>query len=139
MSTKIEARRFSGKPGTGVHYSMAVKAHFAELEIGEHLNDGSTVAADKRDEWRKAQKRIYSHFVMTCDDRAATVLESVDDEQDGAGWAAYLALRDKFGDARRAQLSKQIKKFFKRKQAAGESASDYLSGMIFEGQARRHR
>ena len=57
------------------------------------------------------------------------MLESVDDSQDGAGWAAYVALRDKFGDAKRAQLSKQIKKFFKRKQAAGESAADYLSDM----------
>ena len=129
MTSKIEARRFSGKPGTWSHYAMAVKAHIAIDELTDYFNDGTTVADNRKAAWKKAQLKIFQLFILTCDDRAATVLESVDDSQDGAGWAAYVALRDKFGDAKRAQLSKQIKKFFKRKQAPGESAADYLSDM----------
>mgnify|MGYP000685133797 CR=1 FL=1 len=129
MTSKIEARRFSGKPGTWSHCAMAVKAHIAIDDLSDYFNDGTTVADNAKASWKKAQLKIFQLFILTCDDRAATVLESVDDSQDGAGWAAYVALRDKFSNAKRAQLSKQIKKFFKRKQAAGESAADYLSDM----------
>ena len=45
MTSKIEARRFSGKPGTWSHYAMAVKAHIAIDELTDYFNDGTTVAA----------------------------------------------------------------------------------------------
>ena len=45
MTTKIEARRFRGKPGTWNHYAMAVKAHFAVAKIAKFFNDGSSHAA----------------------------------------------------------------------------------------------
>ena len=82
-----------------------------------------------KDQWRKAQQKIFSHFVLTCDDRAATVLQSIDAEAKGAGWTAYQALANKFGDARRAQLSRTIKKFLKRKQKPAETVVDYLVDM----------
>ena len=64
MSSKIEAKRFSGKPGTWAHYEMAVRAHFAIVDLIEHLNDGAGLSGDKREEWRKAQLKIYSFFLF---------------------------------------------------------------------------
>ena len=40
MASKIEARRFSGKPGTWAHYEMAVRAHLAVVDLIEFLHDG---------------------------------------------------------------------------------------------------
>ena len=115
MSTKIEAKRFSGKAGTWQHYEMAVHAHFAVQDWTEFFNDGAGVADAKRADWRKAQQKIYSHFILTCDDRAATTLLSVKKDQEAVGWAAYQALQDKYGDAKDQGLSKLYKKFFNRK------------------------
>ena len=129
MTSKIEARRFSGKPGTWPHYDMAVKAHFRIQDLLEFLNDGTGVPADKRADWKKGQQKVFSHFILTCDDRAATTLLSIDADKDDAGWAAYVALRDKHGDHKEQGLSKQTKKFFKRKQKAKESTADYLNDM----------
>ena len=49
MPSKIEAKLFSGKPGTWAHYEMAVKAHFAIVDLIEHLNDGAGLSGDKRE------------------------------------------------------------------------------------------
>ena len=69
---------------------MAVKAHFAVAKLTKFFNDGSGVAANQKDAWREAQLAIYNHFVLTCDDRAATTLEAVDTTQDAVGWNTYL-------------------------------------------------
>ena len=129
MSTKIEAKRFSGKAGTWQHYEMAVHAHFAVQDWTEFFNDGTDIADAKRADWRKAQQKIYSHFILTCDDRAATTLLSVKKDQEAVGWAAYQALQDKYGDAKDQGLSKLCKKFFNRKQGDEESTQDYLNIM----------
>ena len=49
MTSKIEARRFSGKPGTMAHYIMAVEATFAVEDILDYFNDGSAIGNDKKD------------------------------------------------------------------------------------------
>ena len=129
MTTKIEARRFRGKPGTWNHYAMAVKAHFAVAKISKFFNDGSSIAAAQREAWKEAQLEIYNHFVLTCDDRAATTLEAIDTTQDAVGWNTFLLLQSKYGDAKRAQLSKLVRKFLKRKQGDDEPVQDYLTDM----------
>ena len=129
MSSKVEARRFSGKPGQWTHYAMAVKAHLAVEDLIEHLTDGSGLQGDKLAAWKKGQQKIYAYLILTCDDRAATTLESVDPSNADMGWRAFNTLADKYGDTKRAQLSKLVKCFFKRKQLAGESSSDYLNDM----------
>ena len=106
---------------------MAVKAHFAVAKLSKFFNDGAGIAANQKDAWREAQLAIYNHFVLTCDDRAATTLQSVDATKDDRGLAAFKALQDKYGDAKRAQLSKLIKRFFKRKQNQNASAADYFN------------
>ena len=58
MTSKIEARRFNGKPGTWPHYDMAVKAHFRIQDLLEFLNDGTGVPADKRADWIKGQQKF---------------------------------------------------------------------------------
>ena len=55
---------------------MAVKAHFAVAKLTKFFNDGSGIASNQKDAWREAQLAIYNHFVLTCDDRAATTLEA---------------------------------------------------------------
>ena len=97
MSTKIEAKRFSGKPEQWDIWTMAIKAHFLKEDVLDYFNDGSAFSGDKKKEWKQAQRAIYSFIIMTCDDRAATTLLSVPVDQDGVGWAAYTALRDKYG------------------------------------------
>ena len=121
MTSKVEARRFSGKPGTWAHYAMSVNAHLAVEDLDEYLNDGTAFSGDKLALWRKGQQKIFAYLILTCDDRAATTLQSVDATKDDRGLAAFKALQDKYGDAKRAQLSKSIKKFFKRKQQQHES------------------
>ena len=130
MTSKIEARRFSGKPGTWAHYEMAVKAHLAVVDLLEFLHDGDDLEeGGDRANWVKGQQKIYSHFILTCDDRAATTLLSIDATQPDCGWQSYCALRDKYGDAKDRQLSKLIKKFYKRKQQPDEPTSEYLNDM----------
>ena len=55
MTSKIEARRFSGKPGTMAHYIMAVEATFAVDGILEYFNDGDGIPDNKKADWKKAQ------------------------------------------------------------------------------------
>ena len=76
---------------------------------------------------RRLNRKFFAYLILTCDDRAATTLQSVDATKDDRGLAAFKALQDKYGDSKRAQLSKLIKKFFKRKQLQHESAADYLN------------
>ena len=78
MTSKIEARRFSGKPGTWAHYEMAVRAHLAVVDLLEFLHDGVGLVDQPKADWVKGQQKIYSHFILTCDDRAATTLLSID-------------------------------------------------------------
>ena len=129
MTSKIEARRFSGKPGTWAHYEMAVRAHLAVVDLLEFLHDGAGLEDVAKANWVKGQQKIYSHFILTCDDRAATTLLSIDATQPDCGWQSYCALRDKYGDAKDRQLSKLIKKFYKRKQQPDEPTSEYLNDM----------
>ena len=107
MTSKIEARRFAGKASTWNHYAMAVKAHFAVAKISKFFNDGSGIAVNQRDAWREAQLEIYNHFVLTCDDRAATTPEAAGTTQDAVGWNTFLLLQNKYGDAKRAQYVAQ--------------------------------
>ena len=93
MSSKIEARRFSGKPDTWAHYEMAVKAHLAVVDLIEFLHDGDGLADQAKADWIKGQQKIYSHFILTCDDRAATTLLSIDATKNDCGWKSYCALR----------------------------------------------
>ena len=59
MTSKIEARHFSGKPGTWSHYAMAVKAHIAIEDLTDNFNDGASVADNKKAQWKKAQLKIF--------------------------------------------------------------------------------
>ena len=95
MTSKVEARRFSGKPGTWAHYAMSVNAHLAVEDLDEYLNDGTSFSGDKLALWRKAQQKIFAYLILTCDDRAATTLQSVDATKDDRGLAAFKALQDK--------------------------------------------
>ena len=63
MTSKIEARRFSGKPGTMAHYIMAVEATFAVDDILEFFNDGDGIPDNKKADWKKAQQKI---FLTSC-------------------------------------------------------------------------
>ena len=57
MTSKIEARRFSGKPGTWAHYEMAVKAHLAVVDLLEFLHDGTDLEeGGDRANWVKGQQ-----------------------------------------------------------------------------------
>ena len=71
----------SGKPGTWAHYEMAVKAHLAVVDLLEFLHDGAGLEDVAKANWVKGQQKIYSHFILTCDDRAATTLLSIDATQ----------------------------------------------------------
>ena len=48
MSSKIEARRFSGKPDTWAHYEMAVRAHLAVVDLIEFLHNGDGLIGDPK-------------------------------------------------------------------------------------------
>ena len=63
MASKIEARRFSGKPGTWAHYEMAVKAHLAVVDLIDFLHNGDGLVGDPKAEWVKGQQKIYSHLI----------------------------------------------------------------------------
>ena len=89
MPSKTEAKRFSGKPGTWAHCEMAVRAHFAIVGLIEHLTDGAGIEGGKRAEWRKAQLKNCSHFILTCDDRAAATLLSIDTSKEAVGWITF--------------------------------------------------
>ena len=81
------------------------------LRHGQDFDDGSVIASGQRDAWREAQLEIYNHSVLICDGRAATTLEAVDTTQDAVGWNTHILLQDKYGDAKRAQLSKLVRKY----------------------------
>ena len=59
-STKVEAKRFSGKPGTYSAWQAHVEAYFDTQDWSDYLNDGTGIAANKKDDWKKAQRQIYS-------------------------------------------------------------------------------
>ena len=75
MSTKVEAKRFSGKPGQWPHYDLSVRAHCAINDWAKHFHEKvpDADAADRAD-YIKAQQKIYAYILLTCDDRAATTL-----------------------------------------------------------------
>ena len=54
MTSKVEARRFSGKPGTWAHYAMSVHAHLAVEDLDEFLNDDEEFLGDNRAPFRRA-------------------------------------------------------------------------------------
>ena len=39
MSTKVEAKRFSGKPGQWPHYDLSVRAHLAINDWAKHFHE----------------------------------------------------------------------------------------------------
>ena len=105
MTTKVEAKRFGGKPSQWRHYELSLRAHFAVNDLIDHFHDTVPIEADKKDEFVKAQKKIYAYILLTCDDRAATTLLSVPATGDTVGWVAYKILKDKYGGGRDQQLS----------------------------------
>ena len=98
---------------------MAVKAHLAVEDLIEHLTDGSGLSGGKLAAWKKGQQKIYAYLILTCDDCAATTLEPVDPSNADMGWRAFSTLADKYGDAKRAQLSLLVKRFFQAETAGG--------------------
>ena len=71
MSAKIEARRFSGKPGTWPAYEMACNSIFAIAKIKKYLIPQDKLvpqtgegAADELQRWKDAQQEIYRHFTL---------------------------------------------------------------------------
>ena len=129
MSTKVEAKRFSGKPGQWPHYELSLRAHFAINDLAKHFNGDLPDAAEARAEYVKAQQKIYAYILLTCDDRAATTLLAVPIADDKSGWLAYTALKDKYGGARDQQLSGLIKELVNYRQKPDQSSSDYLNEM----------
>ena len=61
-STKVEAKRFSGKPGTYSAWQAHVEAYFDTQDWSDYLNDGTGIAANKKDDWKKAQRQMYSYL-----------------------------------------------------------------------------
>ena len=126
-STKVEAKRFNGKPGTYAAWQAHVEAYFDTQDWSEHLNDGSGVPANKKDEWRKAQRQMYSYLVLVCDGRASAAIRHFKNDE-AKGWKAFKELEDKYGGAKARQLSASIKDFFNYKQGDVGTA-DYLIDM----------
>ena len=85
---------------------MVTRAYFTVNDLIELLNDGTAVAGDKKDDWKKAQQKTHAHLAMTCDDRADLNPQSVDPTTDDAGWKAHSALKNKHGDAKNQRLCK---------------------------------
>ena len=48
MSTKVEAKRFSGKPGQWPHYELSLRAHFAINDLAKHFNGGQRQGRKRR-------------------------------------------------------------------------------------------
>ena len=111
MSTKVEAKRFAGKPGTWPHYELSLRAHFAVVDLLEHFTNVVPVEAVKKSEFVKAQQKIYAYVLLTCDDRAATTLLSCASTGDTVGYDAYKHLKDKYGGDRDQHLSGLVKAF----------------------------
>ena len=129
MSTKVEAKRFSGKAGSWPHYELSLRAHFAVVDLIEHFHDVVPVEAAKKSEFCKAQQKIYAYILLTCDDRAATTLLSCPSSGDTVGFGAFKTLKDKYGGARDQQLSGLIKEFLQYKQKDEQTNGDYLNEM----------
>jgi len=129
MSTKVEAKRFSGKAGTWPHYELSLRAHFAVVDLLEHFSDVVPGQADKKSEFVKAQQKTYAYILLTCDDRASTTLLSCPSSGDTVGFDAFTALKDKYGGARDQQLSGIVKDFLQYKQGMEQTNSDYLNEM----------
>lgn len=129
MSTKVEAKRFTGKAGTWPHYELSLRAHFAVVDLIEHFHGTVPNDADKKSDFCKAQQKIYAYILLTCDDRAATTLLSCASSGDTVGFDAYTTLKNKYGGARDQQLSGLIKEFLTYKQGDDQSNSDYLNDM----------
>ena len=64
MPTKVEAKRFSGKANTfwrqPRHYELSLRAHFAVNDLIDHFHDNIPADAAKKEEYVKAQKKIYA-------------------------------------------------------------------------------
>ena len=129
MSTKVEAKRFSGKAGTWPHYELSLRAHFAVVDLLEHFSDVVPGQADKKSEFVKAQQKIYAYILLTCDDRAATTLLSCASSGDTVGFDAFTALKNKYGGAQDHHLSNLVKEFLQYKQGLEQTNSDYLNEM----------
>jgi hypothetical protein len=87
MSTKIEARRFSGKQGTWPAYEMACNAVFAAAKIKKYLckKEDRPSGEGELEKWKDAQQDIYGHFTLTCDGPANTTVLSVDPDFENVG------------------------------------------------------
>ena len=129
MSTKVEAKRFKGAPGTWPHYDLSLRAHFAVVDLIEHFHENIPTDSNKKADFTKAQQKIYAYILLTCDDRAATTLLSAPSSGDTVGWRAYSILKDKYGGSREQQISGLIKDFLIYKQGPSQSTSDYLNEM----------
>ena len=129
MSTQVAAKRFSGKAGTWPHYELSLKAHFAVVDLLEHFTDVVPTQADKKNEFVKAQQKIYAYILLTCDDRAATTLLSCSSSGDTVGFDAFTALKNKYGGAQDHHLSGLVKEFLQYKQGQEQTNSDYLNEM----------
>ena len=126
-STKVEAKRFNGKPGTYAAWQAHVEAYFDTQDWSDYLNDGTGVAANKKDDWKKAQRQMYSYLVLVTDGRPAAAIRHFKND-DNKGWKAFKELEDKYGGGNARQLSASIKEFFSYKQG-DLGTSDFLIDM----------
>ena len=65
-STKVEAKRFSGKAEQWPHWDQSLQAYLAVNDLIEYFSDGTGVHRDKKDDWKKAQKKIYAYILLVC-------------------------------------------------------------------------
>ena len=127
-STKVEAKRFSGKAEQWPHWDQSLQAYLAVNDLIEYFSDGQGVHRDKKDDWKKAQKKIYAYILLVCDGRAADTLLGINAAHDDVGWQAYSKLKDKYGSEKAQQLSQLAKALLGFKQGS-LSHADYLTDM----------
>ena len=108
-STKVEAKRFSGKAEQWPHWDQSLQAYLAVNDLIEWFCDGATVHRDKKDDWIKGQRKIYAYILLVCDGRAADTLLGIDATQNDVGNQAYKRLKDKYGSEKAQQLSQLAK------------------------------
>ena len=53
-STKVEAKRLSGKAEQWPHWDQSPQVYLAVNDLIEHFSDGRNVHRDKKDDWVKA-------------------------------------------------------------------------------------
>ena len=59
-STKVEAKRFSGKAEQWPHWDQSLQTYLAVNDLIEHFSDGRNVHRDQKDDCVKAQRKIYA-------------------------------------------------------------------------------